>query len=519
MFNYEFIKWNFRINKRALSILFTLIYLGSIIPLIVLGFYDWPSADDFSMALQARQYFVQNGNILGTVLASLQKSYYVYSHYEGYFFSIILTCICPSVFGEAFYIITPFLILSMLTIGVSFFFNSLFVKVWNLDKDLTNIMCMLTLIMMVQFILGDNVRAEAFFWYSGAINYSFTFGLAFIWIGLLLRFLSEENVRRRRIIITFGGILGFLMGGANYLTALELAIISVLIIFIIIMVKLGHFTLDEAMTNSRNYVLLLFPTIMNLIGFACSCFSPGNSHRATETQHYGAVKSILLSLYSTFDMIINDMMRWETIVCLLILIPISWNLAKKLDHRLKHPIIFSLFAYLLVSSNMTPPFFASANFDAGRLKALAWMEFVFMASLTIFYITAWARQTLYNSNDTRSSQSSDRISKNSSMIIAALAALLVMGSALCIVPDPHYYTSTSAMYDIFTNTASTYRKENLERLTLLTDENLEDVELMEHSVKPVMLFYQDVTPYPDEWINYATATYYNKKSVVLIPNN
>ena len=47
------------------------------------------------------------------------------------------------------------------------------------------------------------------------------------------------------------------------------------------------------------------------------------------------------------------------------------------------------------------------------------------------------------------------------------------------------------------------------------DDSIKDVELPEYSVHPEMLFYWDVTYDKSEWVNTATATYYNKDSVVL----
>ncbi len=175
MFNYKTTNLIKRINIRRLSFVFMAVYFLSIIPMLILGFYDWPSADDFSMALQPHLYYVETGSFFGTVWASLQKSFFVYSNYEGYFFSIILTCICPSVFGEGWYVITPFLILAMLTFGVCYFFDALFVRAWKADKDLVRLVEFATLIMMIQFMPEGGPRVEAFYWYSGAINYSFTF--------------------------------------------------------------------------------------------------------------------------------------------------------------------------------------------------------------------------------------------------------------------------------------------------------------------------------------------------------
>ena len=542
MFSYKTPKFNIKLNTKKLSILFTAVYVLSLIPMLVLGFYDFPSADDFSMALETRQYFVANGDFLGTVIASLQKSWVVYSQYEGYFFSIILTCICPSVFGEGFYFLTPFLVLGMLTFGVCYFFDALFVRALHLDKNLTNVVRMLTLFMMVQCLNGAGTRVEAFYWYSGAINYTFTFGMAFFWLGLLIRSVYERDEKTRRRKLVWASIWAFFMGGANYLSALELAICSVLLLFVLVMVKLGKFDvqgIDDAQRKSFSRIWI--PLVINIIGFSFSCFGPGNSNRFAETTQMSPVKAIFVSLYDTFDMLINDMTRWEVFVILVMLVPIFLKMAGQLKVRLEHPVLFTLFAFLLVSSNMTPPIFATANIDAGRLRALSFMEYVFMLVMVVFYLTAVARQyfdekyvsvtsekhvvisegladaIVGEKSKNASLDSNDVFSLVSSMIIVSCIAILVVGSALSIKPEPEYYSCTSALYDIVSGRAAIYKQENAERLAILRDASIKNAELTEYSAHPEMLFYMDVTPDSSEWINQATAIYYEKETTVLLP--
>jgi predicted ABC-type exoprotein transport system permease subunit len=235
-------------------------------------------------------------------------------------------------------------------------------------------------------------------------------------------------------------------------------------------------------------------------------------------------------------MMVNDMTRWETLVALVLLIPVFWEMGKGLRNKLQHPFMFTLFAFLLVSSNVVPPFFAVANIGAGRLRALAWMEFVLMLVLTTFYLTAWARQQLEESilgekiTDgvagkelySDGNKSADDIKGNgglgarSSMIIATCLAFLMFGSAIMVIPNMQYYCCTSALSDLLDGTAATYKSENAERLRILKDDSIKDAELMEYSVHPELLFYEDVTPDTAEWINGATAKYYYKDSVVLI---
>ena len=127
MFSYKTPKFNIKLNTKRLSIVFIAAYVLSLIPMLVLGFYDFPSADDFSMALQPHQYYVQTGNFFGTIWAAVVKTIEIYNNWVGYYFSSFLTCISPSIFGEKWYFLVPFIIIMMVTYGVWYFFRALFV--------------------------------------------------------------------------------------------------------------------------------------------------------------------------------------------------------------------------------------------------------------------------------------------------------------------------------------------------------------------------------------------------------
>ena len=75
-----------------------------------MGLYDFPSADDFSMAREPHLYFAATGNFFGTIVEAFKKAIWIYYNYEGYYFSALLTCLCPAVFGEQFYFLVPFII-------------------------------------------------------------------------------------------------------------------------------------------------------------------------------------------------------------------------------------------------------------------------------------------------------------------------------------------------------------------------------------------------------------------------
>ena len=298
------------------------------------------------------------------------------------------------------------------------------------------------------------------------------------------------------------------------MTALELAIISALTLMILILGRVSFIRFDTLDAEQKKSLSLLWiPACLNLLGFIVSCLAPGNRARGAQVEGFGAVKSILISIYDVLNICINQYSRWEMIVILLILAIIFWKLSENIEHRFEHPFIFWLFALGMSASNIVPPLFATGNIEAGRIMSIFWAEYVVMSVLTVFYFTAWVRQSLNTHKEKGLT-----LSVNSSSVVFALVFVLAFGSILCVKADPYYYSATSAITDIVSKDAARYKKENLERLAVLEDESVADAALSEYSAKPKMLFFSDVEEDKDFWINQVVARYYHKNSVVLRKN-
>lgn len=516
MFEYKLPVWKKEISAKKLSIFFTVAYILCVVPMLIMAFYNFPSADDFSMPNWPHRCFVETGNVFLSIIKAVEKVGYVYQVDEGYFFSILLTTLAPAAYGEQFYFIGTFLVLGMLTFGVCFFFDALFVKVLKADKYLANTAAMITLIMCTQFIGDTETRVEAFYWYSGAINYTFTFGMAFFWLGLLIGCVYDEDAGKRKRMFIWACIWGVCMGGANFMTALELAICSVLLLIIIFLEKKNVIKLYDADDRmSKSFRQLYIPAICNLVGFVILLIAPGNYVRKESTNGYPPVKAVLISLYSTFDVIINKMMRWETLVFLLLLVPIFWKMGKNIKYRFRHPFVFTVFAYAMISANMTPVYFGTGDMGSGRVRALPWMEFVILAALNIFYVTIWIRQYLEENYGLKSKGSEDDFSGASVSVVMTLLLLFVFGSVLCIKPDYHYYSVTSCLYDLASGTAAGYKAENTERLKVLHDSSIKKVVFKEHQYKPEILYHFDIGDGPVDWAYSFTLGYYDKDEIVI----
>ena len=513
MLSYNIKRLSRQINTKRLSIVMTVLYAISVVPLLFLGHFNWMSADDMSMAYRAHEYYASSGNVLGLLGYILKVTYDEYMTWVGYFFSATLSSLSPGIFNERLYFLVVYEIIFILTLGVCYFFNAFFVHVCKADKHLTNAAAMLTLILIIQSMPAGMPRVEAFYWHSGAINYMFMLGLGLFWVGLLLRSVYDLSSKRKGKLI-WACIWGFLLGGANYMTALELAIISALVLIILLLGRISFIKFETSdVEQKRSISLLWIPACLNLLGFVVSCLAPGNRARGAQVEGFGAVKSILISIYDVFDICINQYSRWEVIVILLILAAVFWKLSENIEHRFEHPFIFLLFALGMAASNIVPPLFATGNIEAGRIMSIFWAEYVVLAVLTVFYFTVWIRQSL-KANEGKELT----LSVNTSNIIFILAFVLALGSILCVKADPHYYSATSAITDISSKDAKTYKAESLERLAILEDESVVDAVLPVYSVKPRMLFFSDIEEDKDFWINQVVARYYHKNSVVLRKN-
>ena len=558
MFTYEFPKWNVKLNTKLVSIVATMIYIVTTVPLLVVGFFNWPSADDMSLALETYRCFKSTGNVFATFFTAFKVGFNEYMTWMGYFFSNVMFCYSPSIFGERWYALTSVWMIGILTFGVCYFYNALFVRALKGDRHLTNAAAMLTLTVIVQCMPEGLSRVEAFYWYSGAINYMFMLGMGLFWMGLMIRILYEEGVgncnkdqgkklfrglksgsRSRKVF--WACFWGFWLGGANYMTALQCAICSALIIIIVILRRCGLVHIDEEgcekveksqvlsdECHGPNVKLVWLPGAVNLVGFMASCLAPGNATREALVEGFGPIKAIFVAILYEYVFLINQYTRWEVLAAAAIMIVISWKLADGIKHRFEHPFIFVVFAFGLSASNMVPPLYALASMEAGRLKSIVFAEYIVMMMLTVFYVTSWAKQRLCGGSENAESAEVGRITAGrkdayeerflspelSRMIFVAIAFIL-FGSALCVYENPQYYSASSAIVDVASGDAAVYLRENQERLAILQDHNVTDAVLMPYSKKPQMLVFDDITGDKEYWINRVMARYYEKESVVL----
>ena len=513
-------------DLQRLSHLLIVIYVLSLIPVLVIGKYDYPSADDFSMGLGTRLVYEATGSLLAVAGKILSETARYYRTWIGYFTSCLFTTVSPATFGEAWYALTPAVILLALHVGVVVFFYALMEKALGMNRYVRRCMTVLALFLMVQRMPEGSLRVEAFYWYSGAGNYTLTFSAGLLYLAFYVISVCDVRRKNRSLFLVLACIMGFLAGGGNYLSALSFAVVSVL--FAIYLVNMKTRQGENSRMGRLCVIRRLLPADFYLCGFAVSCLSPGNRIRGGEAEGYGALKSILLSLYYTLSYPLNQWMNWAVLLILALAGVIFWmgfaekttcSGAQAVQLRFAAPFPATVLAYGIVSCVVTPALYAQGNMDAGRIQSTFWLHAVLVLLLLEWYLVGGLyrrfskEQNVSAASCLRNASAASCLRNGAGGFVRAILLFFLVFSLLAVKGNPDFYTGTSAVSELLDGSAAQYGRENEARLRILKNPGEQDVVLPRYTVQPNLLYFEDVSEDPGDWINQKMSEYYGKNSI------
>lgn len=509
--------WQKRIWKlftpKRLAAFLTVVYVASLVPLFWIAKYNYPSADDYTNGSRCHQVWVAGRTVFGVIRESLLRTADEWFTWRGCYTSSFLSALSPNIWGDNFYFMTPCLVLLMLSGSMMYMLHGILVKVLKGDKYTSHSISMLVLLISVQ-CLYEKGRVEAFYWYSGAINYTFIYGLSLLFYGLLISICYDKG-KKRRISLLFASIIGFLVAGGNQMTMLNVAIILVVTVGIMAYRK-----------KWREYRALLIPIGTFFAGFVLAVIAPGNFVRAGSATGMNPVKAVIVSLYSCLDLAIDEWTSWPLIVMIIAMVPLFWHIMGKTNFSFRYPMLVVFFGYGLVSAMLTPPLFAIGNTEAGRIQSMLFFMYVLVLTLCVGYITGWIQKKSKTHNlvsekgDEEIDVSGEKNGYGISGTWCILGCLtfLIFGSLITVIPEPYYYTASSAITDLRSGSAGIYGEEQRERIKLYRNRKNDTVEIDDLSEKPSLLFFSDITSDENDWTNKGVARFYDLEAVVIKKN-
>ena len=462
--------------------------IASLVPLLLLGRYDWPSSDDYCYAYLPHEALLQGGSFWGEVWHTMWG---YYKSWQGTFTALGLMSVTPLTFSEYLYWLTPVVMLASLCIGTFKLTDTLVRRGLGATWRQTVFVAAPMLLLSIQFVPSPK---DSFYWWNGAVYYTFTYGIMLL---LVERFtaLKLAQSRRQMLWAVLPGILAaILVGGSNYVSALLATLIGGLFLLWFLWKERGKFLPG----------LVLFLALA--IPFAISFLAPGNQVRQdSAAEPLGAVGAVILSIFQAG----KDCLTWPNwvhVFALLLLIPAAWGLTEKVKFSFPLPLFFSVFTFLLFAAQNAPHYYALSQAGPERLRSIVYYAFYWLIVLNLWYWMGWLRRAVLPRV-----KEPEKLLRRCRQLIPVVLVLLVVGLGRCWGSLACVRASAS----LADGSAAAYYQEQAARMDDLLDPNVTDPVFEPIQNRPPLLYNSDITTDPADWRNNLMRMFYHKNSVTL----
>jgi len=484
--------------RRLLPAAALVLLLALLAPMLLLGRYAVPGADDYTYGAAAYHALRAGAPAWRAIPAAAGVARDAWFDWQGTFSAIFLMALQPAVFADGLYALTPCIMLFFLLLGIFSLNRALYADAFGMPRgDAAVLSCVLCL--LCTQLLPSPV--QAFFWYNGAVYYVVYFGLSLAAMALAIRLVQRGGAGRTLLL----SLLAVFLGGGNYVTALHCAILGVTALVL------------TALCRTPGRRRLWLPVLLLLAAFLFSIAAPGNAVRqASIRPGPGPAASVLLS----FRLAARYALGWFTLPFAAVMMALAvflWPHAKRADFSFRFPAPVTGYSFCLLSAMFTPPVYASGTPGDLRLVNIIYFAFVCLFALNLFYWLGWAARRRREGKLLRS-----RVFERFRSIKAAPAVLsiflaLFVGFSFLLHLRHDGLTSPGALGLMRSGEAQAFRACADRRLEVLEDPQIRDAELEPFPSQPYLLYFDDIAEDPEEWINVAMSRYYGKDSVRLAP--
>lgn len=346
--------------------IFLAILLLSLIPLIWLGRYNYPTGDDYYYGAKTHLVWQQTGSITQTLDAACAGVADSYQIWQGTYSALFLMYLAPNAFSNTAYHLVTFVILLLLCGGIFYLLCPLFRRFlpgtcgeWITVSSILSFLCIQT----VEF------QCDSFYWYNGSMYYTGFFAVTLFFLGTLFRYLDNG----KRILLLPLLLFAVFLGGGNYVSLLPCMLLSVTITLLLLLQK-----------NKKAYICGITSVVL-LLSFAVSAMAPGNHVRQSGMWKIPAWKAIAKCLLQGIRYTLAWTGLWWVLAALLLLPVFLRILQKKNGAFFSHPILFTGYAYGLFCSMSCPLFYTMNSTGPGRAVAIVYYMFLLISFTVFFY--------------------------------------------------------------------------------------------------------------------------------------
>ena len=450
------------------------ILLLSLIPLIWLGRYNYPTGDDYYYGAETHLVWQQTGSIIQTLDAACAGVADSYQIWQGTYSALFLMYLAPNVFSNTAYHLVTFVILLLLCGGIFYLLCPLFRRFlpgtcgeWITVSSILSFLCIQT----VEF------QCDSFYWYNGSMYYTGFFAVTLFFLGTLFRYLDNG----KRILLLPLLLFAVFLGGGNYVSLLPCMLLSVTITLLLLLQK-----------NKKAYICGITSVVL-LLSFAVSAIAPGNHVRQSGMWKIPAWKAIAKCLLQGIRYTFAWTGLWWVLAALLLLPVFLRILQKKNGAFFSHPILFTGYAYGLFCSMSCPLFYTMNSTGPGRAVAIVYYMFLLISFTVFFY---WIGFVLLKMQARPNPP--ERIEVSGKLNTSRYLAMAVLLFSIRVLTDGE---------------AAAYAAEYEDRLLLLNDPKVTDVVLTPFTHQPALIYTGDLPGDPEDPTSRKVAQYFQKTSL------
>ena len=465
------------------------VLLLSLIPLVWLGRYNYPTGDDYYYGVEAHLVWQQTGSFSQAFAAACRGVADTYQNWQGTFSALLLMYLPPNIFSNTAYHLVPLVILLLLCGGVFYLLQPLVCRFlpgtrgdWITISSVISFLCVQT----VAF------QSDSFYWYNGSMYYTGFFAVTLFFLGTLLCYLYNGN----KLLLLPLLLLAIFLGGGNYVSLLPCMLLVVTITFLLLLQR-----------NKKAYVCGIISAVL-LLSFAVSAMAPGNHVRQSGMWKIPAWKAIAKCLLQGIRYTFAWTGLWWALAALLLLPVFLRILQKKNGAFFSHPILFTGYAYGLFCSMSCPLFYTMNSTGPGRAVAIVYYMFLLISFAVLFY---WIGFVLLKMQ--ARPNPSEKIEVSGKLNTACYLAMAVL---LFSIPCTGLWQETSAMKAIRVLTdgeAAAYAAEYEDRLLILNDPEVTDVVLTPFIHQPALIYTGDLPGDSEDPTSRKVAQYFQKTSL------
>lgn len=486
-----------RPDMKMVAVLAVLAMLLLIVPLLRIALYTVPWYDDYNYGGFVKRFLDEEYSLRSALQGADYCVRTMWYAWQGTFSSIFFMCMGPFVWDTSYYYLGSLFLIILFSVSVYVLTGVLLRGVLKAELSYSVVLQAAAVAIAVVFIHSDRA---GFYWYNSGVHYvgmhSFLFLTAAAWIKLL-----TGKGKWGSIPLLIWTLVGALLGGgANFVTALQGMLLLVSIM------ALG------ALQRNKRALLLLPSVAVYAYALYLNVSAPGNNVRGMYFSGLDPVSSILRSFSEGF-LHIWTFTGLRMLAAMLLILPVIWNMLKKVEFRFRYPGLVLLWSYCFYATGFTPSLYSMGHGGLGRTLNAVKITWQILILLNEVYWLGWLQQKAIQKG---------KIARDQERKAVPIVYYLGMGALILgiFAADPyqaHHYSTFCAYYFVHSGEAYEFYKEYLARVeTIKNGGDIVVVSPYHYTATPICA--GDLSSDPNREENGAMASWYGKQAIICQDN-